>query len=42
MGSADTDDIQAIRKLNGVGVPKVVPNPKDEKEDAEKVMKHQR
>ncbi|ORY35397.1 hypothetical protein BCR39DRAFT_585037 [Naematelia encephala] len=31
-----------IRRGNAVGVPKVIPLPKDEKEDAEKVLKQQR
>lgn len=31
-----------FRKLNAVGVPKIVPNAKDEKEDAEQVLKYQR
>ena len=30
-----------IRRLNGLGVPKVMSMPKDEKEDAEKVMREQ-
>ena len=31
-----------MRKMNAVGVPKVVGLPKDDKEDAKKVMKEQR
>jgi len=31
-----------MRKMNAVGVPKVVKLPKNEEEDAEKVLKEQR
>lgn len=35
-------DIQFMRKMNAVGVPKVVGLPKNDEEDAEKVLKEQR